>query len=123
MSIDRVLTEILAGGDELSAWARARAYTLFPAPDASIVQSMRTVSQWATNSGYDPAALATFLQVADYYLVAYAHAHQHVIVTHEVFADTVKKIKIPNACLDLGIGFMNPYEMLRVEQAKFVLGT
>ena len=35
----------------------------------------------------------TFLQVADYYLVAQAHAGQHTVVTHEVPAATPRKIK------------------------------
>jgi len=34
----------------------------------------------------------------------------------------VKKIKIPNACIALGIKCMSPYEMLRVERARFVHG-
>jgi hypothetical protein len=32
-------------------------------------------------------------------------------------------IKIPNACIGLNLSFINPYEMLRREKAKFVLGT
>ncbi|MDN5870816.1 MAG: DUF4411 family protein [Nitrococcus sp.] len=42
-------------------------------------------------------------------------------VTHEVAANWTKRIKIPNACIGLGIRFMAPYEMLRVERARFVL--
>ena len=64
----------------------------------------------------------TFLQVADYYLVAHALAHKHTVVTHEVPAASTKKIKIPNVCIGLGIKCMNPYEMLRHERARFVLG-
>ena len=44
------------------------------------------------------------------------------MVTHEVAANSVKRIKIPNACAGLGLRFMTPHEMLRVEKAKFVLG-
>lgn len=66
---------------------------------------------------------ATFLQVADYYLVAQAHADAHVVVTHEVVTDTRKKIKIPNACIGLDIKCMTPFEMLRSEGARFVLGS
>ena len=64
----------------------------------------------------------TFLQVADYYLVAHALAHKHTVVTHEVATDSVRKIKIPNACIGLDIKCMTPYEMLRKERARFVLG-
>ncbi|MFN3314300.1 MAG: DUF4411 family protein, partial [Hyphomonas sp.] len=46
----------------------------------------------------------------------------HVVVTHEVPANSVKRIKIPNACIGLNLRFMTPYEMPRREQARFVLG-
>ena len=65
---------------------------------------------------------ATFLQVADFYLVAYALAGGHVVVTHEVAANSPRKIKIPNVCIGLRLRFMTPYEMLRIERARFVLG-
>ena len=45
-----------------------------------------------------------------------------IVVTHEVPADTTSKIKIPNACIGLGLRCMSPYEMLRRERARFVLG-
>ena len=35
---------------------------------------------------------------------------------------TIKRIKIPNVCGGLNIRFMTPYEMLRRERARFVLG-
>ncbi len=84
--------------------------------------ALHTVSDWASGQGYQSAAVATFLQVADYWLVAHALAHQCIVVTHEVPADTASKIKIPNACIGLGLRCMTPYEMLRREHARFVLG-
>jgi hypothetical protein len=45
-----------------------------------------------------------------------------VVVTHEVPANSSKRIKIPNACIGLNVRFMTPYEMLRRERARFVLG-
>jgi hypothetical protein len=65
--------------------------------------------------------VATFLRVADYWLVAHALAKQYVVVTHEVPAQSVRKIKIPNACIGLGIQCVSPYDMLRRERARFVL--
>jgi hypothetical protein len=67
------------------------------------------------------AAVNTFLQVADAYLVAYALAHGYAVVTHERLSDSRRIIKIPNACIGLGIRYMNPYEMLRRERARFIL--
>lgn len=121
-SIEKVGDELLAGTDELSAWAERQGAALFVLPDASVIPALTTVSTWATTQNYEPAAVATFLQVADYWLVAHALSHSFAIVTHEVPAQTSRKIKIPNACLGLGIQFMTPYEMLRRERARFVLG-
>ena len=80
------------------------------------------MSTWATTQNYEAVAVATFLQVADYWLVAHALAHGFTIITYEVPAHSARKIKIPNACLGLGIHFMTPFEMLRRECARFVLG-
>ncbi len=51
-----------------------------------------------------------------------ALAHKWVVVTHEVFANSTKRIKIPNACMGVGIQHMSPFEMLRREKARFILG-
>ncbi len=85
------------------------------------------MSAWANGQRadglrYEPGAISTFLQSADYYLVAKAHAGQHVVVSHEVASPSVKKIKIPDACIGLSVRFMTPYEMLRRERARFILG-
>lgn len=122
-SIEKVADELYAGGDELAGWAAARGSGFFLRPDNAVVPALRTVSDWASGTGYQPAAVATFLQVADYWLVAHALAHDCTVVTHEVPADTTSKIKIPNACIGLGVPCMNPYEMLRRERARFVLGS
>ncbi len=121
-SIEKVRDEILAGDDELTDWAKQRGDAFFLKPDQPIVPSLAVVSTWAQGAGYEPAAVNTFLQVGDYYLVAHAHAHQLVVVTHEVAANSTKKIKIPNPCIALDVKCMTPYEMLRVERARFILG-
>ena len=61
--------------------------------------------------------LPRFLQLADYWLVAHALAHEYVVVTHEVPAQTIRKIKIPTACIGLNIRCMSPYQMLRQEKS------
>lgn len=112
----------MAGDDDLSEWATARP-EMFLAPDSSVLPSLRAASEWAVTTGYEPAAVSTFLQVADNYLIAQAHAGEHVVVTHEKVATTTKRIKIPNACIGLGVRCMTPYEMLRAERARFVLAS
>ncbi len=121
-STDKIADELRAGDDELAEWAVARGEAFFLPMDDTVLPALRVVSDWASGQGYQPAAVATFLQVADYWLVAHALAHQCVVVTHEVPADTTRKIKIPNACIGLGLRCMTPYEMLRRERARFVLG-
>ena len=116
------LAPIDAGDEELAEWAKQRGSKFFLRPDAGVVKQFPEVSTWASSQNYEPAAVNTFLQVADYYLVAHALAQGLVVVTHEVPANSTKKIKIPNACVGLGIKFMTPYEMLRHERARFVLG-
>ena len=119
-SIDKVGDELLAGQDDLADWAKARGKAFFVPPDNSVVPALSSVSSWATSQQYEPAAIATFLQVADYWLVAHAVAHKSIIVTHEVAAASVKKIKIPNACIGIGVTCVSPYEILRRERARFV---
>ncbi|MFZ5610555.1 MAG: DUF4411 family protein [Pseudomonadota bacterium] len=121
-SIDKVGDELQAGGDDLSDWTTARGKSFFLPPDDPVVPALQRVSAWATGQNYEAAAIATFLQVADYWLVAHALAHNFVVVTHEVPSDSTRKIKIPNACIGLGLTCISPYEMLRRERARFVLG-
>lgn len=121
-SIERVGDEIEAGADELATWAADRGPGFFVKPDAAMLPALGSVSAWATGQRYEPAAVNTFLQVADYYLVAQSLAHGHTIVTHEIASTSTKRIKIPDACIGLGIKCMTPFEMLRRERARFVLG-
>lgn len=114
-SIDSVRSELIA------AWAQQRPGTFFISPIAATVPSLQATSIWANSSGYEPAAVSTFLQVADYYLVAQALELQYTVVTHEVVANTTRRIKIPNACLGMGVRYVTPFAMLRAEKARFVL--
>lgn len=120
-SIEKVGDEVMAVEDELSEWADARGQGFFIRPGASVFPSLAKVSTWANGQQYEPSAVDTFLQVADYYLVAHALAEGHTVVTHEVPSASKRKIKIPDACIGLKIKFMTPYEMLRRERARFVL--
>ncbi len=121
-SIEKVGDEIEAGEDDLAIWAVQRGSSFFLKPDSAILPALGSASEWATSQNYEPVAVSTFLQVADYYLVAHALAHGDTVVTHEIASPSTKKIKIPNVCIGLGIKVMTPYEMLRHERARFVLG-
>ncbi|MDR3158265.1 MAG: DUF4411 family protein [Zoogloeaceae bacterium] len=121
-SIDKVSDEIAAGSDELTDWAKQHGNGLFRATGATVVAQFGKVSDWATSRRYESAAINTFFQVADFYLIAHALAGGHTVVTHEKPENSLKRIKIPNVCAGLGLRFMTPYQMLRIEKARFVLG-
>ena len=120
-SIEKVGDEIDAGADELTIWAGQRGSGFFLKPEAAMLPALASVSSWATGQGYEPAAVNTFLSVADYYLVAHALANGFTLVTHEIASPSIRRIKIPNACIGLGVKCMTPFEMLRYERARFVL--
>ncbi len=120
-SIEKVGDELEVGNDELAAWAWQLGARFFLRPDMRVVQAFGKVSGWIHKAGYKSAAISTFLQGADYYLIAHALAHNFIVVTHEVPASTKRKVKIPDVCIGLGIKYMTPYEMLRREGAKFIL--
>lgn len=121
VSIEKVGDEVQAIADELSEWAEARGPGFFLRPDTTVLPALATVSSLAAGQQYEPSAVNAFLQVADYYLVAQAKAGNHTIVTHEIPSASARKIKIPDACIGLGIKCMTPYEMLRRERARFIL--
>ena len=120
-SIERVGAELRAGDDELADWARARS-DFFLALPSGVQKALASLGDWATGAGYDPAGVNEFLQAADYYLVAQALVDGHAAVTHERVSNSRKRIKIPNACVAFEIECLNPFDMLRREHARFVLG-
>ena len=121
-SIEKVGDELQAVADELSEWAETQGDSFFLRPDESLFPALAQISEWIQSREYEASAVNTFLQVADYYLVAQALAGKHTIVTHEVPSASTRKIKIPNVCIGLDIKCVSPFEMLRREQARFILG-
>jgi Domain of unknown function (DUF4411) len=121
-SIEHIQRELAAGGDALATWAKAQGTGFFLAPDPPLVPALTTVAGWASAAGYPPAAVNQFFQAADYYLVAHALAHGHVVVTRERPGAT-KRIKIPDACIALGITCLSPFDMLRAEGVRLVLSS
>ena len=120
-SVEAVYDELIDFGDELSEWARARRPFFLPVTTSELV-SVARVNRWANDSAaYDAAAKTEFASVADSFLIAQALAGGHTVVTHEVISDSKKRIKIPNAATALGVKWCDPFHMLRVERARFVL--
>ena len=121
-SIQKVRDEIAEGADDLAQWATQYDHKFFLESDSSVVNSLQLTSRWASGQSYLSGAVSTFLQSADYYLVAHAHAYEHVVVTHEIASNSQKRIKIPDACRAMQVRCISPFEMLRREKARFVLG-
>lgn len=122
-SNEKVGDEIEVGDDTLRDWARDRGTGFFLKLPSAIAKPLSVVSQWAMSQHYEPAAVSAFLSGADYFLVAHALAAGYIVVTHEIPSTSSKRIKIPDACVGLGVKFVTPYQMLRQERARFVLGT
>jgi len=121
-SIAQVADELQEGGDDLSDWAAQRGMPFFLPADEAMLAAFPALTNWVHAQNYRPAAVTAFLQDTDYHLVAYALAHGHVLVTHEIPSDGEKRVKIPNACIGVNVKYTTPFTMLRKERAQFVLG-
>jgi hypothetical protein len=120
-SVERVRDELIAGDDALAEWAHDRGKEFFLPPDEDILPSLATLATWARSGHYEAGAANQFLDSADYYLVAHAHAHGFEVVTHERPSDSRKKIKIPDACIAHQVKTANLYGVIRTTKARFVL--
>lgn len=120
-SVEKVGDELAAGADELSTWAAALPSTFFQQPDPTTLPALAKVRGWVVGRGFSPAARNVFEQGADYFLVAQALAGQHTVVTYEAASGSLKRVKIPDVCIGLGIKCLTPHEMLRAHKARFVL--
>ena len=119
-SIEKVLDELRAGDDDLAEWATAHR-ELFIAPSEQTIAALTQATDWAMQQEFQPTAIDTFLQGADCFLVAEALAQGFDVVTHEIPSDSVRRVKIPNVCIGLGVKCLEPFQMLRLEKARFVL--
>ena len=133
ISIDRVYTEIQAKQDDLARWtAQPAVRSLFlPSDDAATAAALTRVFEWVrarqTGRGkqfYRDAARNDFFGGgADPYLIAYALTHGHTVVTAERNNPANRsKVLIPVVCDGLDVEWVSIFDMLRREQARFVLG-
>lgn len=59
---------------------------------------------------------------ADCFLVAHAKVRGFTVVTREKYDKNTYKVKIPNICEQMNIGYVSVAKMIRAEKARFVLG-
>jgi len=121
-SIGKVRAELMAGnkGDEARRWAEAMpaGFFLDDVGDAQVLAQYRHIMAWAAaDTHYQKAALARFAEAAraDAFLLAYARAHGHIVVTQELAQPEKKKeVPIPDAAAKIGgIKTVTIYELLR----------
>jgi len=120
ISIDKVKEELYDKNDDLEAWCRANLPADFFQDTSVVMTEYIIVSGWAASKSnhYLPNAISEFLSAdeADAYLIAYALADQQnrIIVTQEISRPDIKrKVKIPEACNELGVSYINTIEMFR----------
>jgi hypothetical protein len=126
ISIDKVNAEIIKNEDELTAWIGSRLPEAFfhKSESNECLLNYRTLSSWAISRAdhYQQNAIDEFLEAkrADAWLIAFAMAYGHVIVTQEISEPQKKsKIKIPDVCNVFGVGYVDTVGMFRRLGEKF----
>ena len=121
-SIDKVKDEIEIGDDDLSIWIKKLNKSFFIITDADAAKQFGKINDWLYQENYETAATQSFIQDADYYLIARALTNtETIIVTQEIANEGKKKVKIPNICIGLGIKYLSTFQMLKKEKTKFIL--
>lgn len=112
----KIRDEINRGNDDLTRWMRQNVSSgFYLSVDSDVIVKYAETQNWAMASPiYKPSAKNEYAQVADAYLVATAAAKNMTVVTYEVSDSTCKKrIKIPDACIALGVRYCDLNTVLR----------
>jgi len=118
-SIDKVQSELLAGQKEedLVKWVNGELPDgFFHGTGGKEVTGLYSqIMLWAQrNTQYTAPAKAKFATEADGWLVAYASAHQHIVVTNEQpRPDSKSRILLPDVCAQFKVPYLNTFEMLK----------
>jgi hypothetical protein len=125
--IDRIKDELCAVDDELKEWVETEAVEpLFKqTQDQAVVDSFQSMVQWVYDSEqFADSAKQTFASVADGWVLAYAHANDLIVVTHEEYApEAVRRVPMPNVCVEFDIGYVNTFRMLADLGVEFIRKT
>jgi predicted nucleic acid-binding protein len=105
-SSSMVKDEINHGKDELTEWLKNNApKSFYISLDADIINNYQQTQLWAQNQyRFTIAALQTFANVADAYLVATAITNNLTLVTYEKSnLQSKKRVMIPDVCNAFGV--------------------
>ncbi len=120
VSIDKVKNELYDNNDALEKWCKNNLPDNFFKDTSLVMTEYTKVVSWANSRSdhYLPNALNEFLDAdeADAFLVAYCLAEpgNRIVVTQEIREpNRQNKVKIPDACIALGVSYVNTIEMFR----------
>ena len=116
-----VADELLRQEDELAEWVSQQIPDFLIILNSSAQLVRRKITDWAGTQNYFDSAIQEFTECADSELIAQAIEGKCTIVTHEKIEKTRKKVKIPNVCSHFGVSYIDTFELLTKESAKFVL--
>ncbi|MEQ2005188.1 MAG: DUF4411 family protein [Limisphaerales bacterium] len=119
-SVEKVMEELQGHADQLSVWSKSLGLGFFLPPDEKTAESLKAIAVWLdSHNTYSSAAKAEFLNDADYWLIAHAHAHRHAVVTFEKHENSKHRVKIPSVCNHFGVPCVKLFEMLRKQGFGF----
>lgn len=121
-STDMIYDELKEGGDDLADWVKDRRDLIFHVPSSSqaVANAVGQLGTWVQSENYKPHVLADFMDGADPFLVGAALETGSILVTQETPAGASRKrVKIPDVCRHLGVGYQNTFEMMRSLSARF----
>lgn len=121
-STDLIYDELKNGNDDLAEWVKDRRDTLFHfgSSSAAVAGHVASLGAWAQAASYEQHVVEDFMDCADPFLVGVAAESGLIVVTQETPAGAKrKKVKIPDACVHLGVAYENTFQMMRALGARF----
>jgi predicted nuclease of predicted toxin-antitoxin system len=124
-SIDKVQSELLAINDDLADWLKNTLPKNFfrSSNDQEATDQYQILAPWVYSlTRLSEPAKIQFLDTdnADAFLVAYARAHDLILVTQELPAPNSQNIiKIPDVCDEFDVEWMNTFDWLEELDVQF----
>ena len=116
-----VLDELEQRKDAIVPWLKSLNGVKPMQASSDTLEKYLEVCAWAENNGYTKEAIREFQSGsrADAWLVAEGAASGLAVVTYEKRSDTIKKVKIPNACEAFGVEWVSGFDFMRQHGFKF----
>lgn len=124
ISHNKVYRELKEGRDDLWDWVSHLPRACFPKESNDEFVVYRRLCDWVRGGDFKQSAIDRFCEsdYADPWICAKAKVEGLTLVTQEVSEPNSRKdVKLPDACISIGVPYCNKYEMLRALKARFVL--